>query len=88
MSVTAFIPSSLEQQIAGHAAKLDKAFEQVALEMLEIGLELMEDKITKESLAQPLSGQARPIREVLEELRHEFGLPETWDAIAEETGSH
>lgn len=77
MSVTITIPSGLEQRIAGRAAAQGKLLEQVAVEMLEMTLDQLEDyEATEDSLAQVRAGQTRPIREFLEELQQEFGFPE------------
>ncbi|HMV51907.1 MAG TPA: hypothetical protein PLD20_08385 [Blastocatellia bacterium] len=77
MSLTITIPSGLEHRIAGRAAAQGKLLEQVAVEMLEMTLDQLEDyEATEDSLAQVRAGQTRPIREFLEELRQEFGFPE------------
>ena len=77
MSVTITIPAGLEQRIAGRAAAQGKLFEQAAVEMLEMTLDQLEDyEATELSLAQARAGRTKPMREFLEELRQEFGLPE------------
>lgn len=78
MSATITIPAGLEQRIAGRAAAQGKQFEHVAVEMLEMTLDQLEDyEATKTSLAQVGTGKTKPMREFLEELQQEFGIPES-----------
>lgn len=82
MSTTITIPADLEQRIAGRAIARGKQFEQVAVEMLEMTLDQLEDfEATEASLAQVRAGKTRPMREFLEELRQEFGFPVTNDGL-------
>jgi predicted DNA-binding protein len=82
MSATITIPARLEQRIAGRAAARGKQFEQVAVEMLEMTLDQLEDyEATEASLAQARAGKTKPMREFLEELRQEFGIPVTNDGL-------
>jgi predicted DNA-binding protein len=75
-TITITIPSELQQRIAGRAAAQGKQFEQVAVEMLEMTLDQLEDyEATEASLAQVSAGKTRPMKEFLEELRREFGFP-------------
>ena len=77
MSATITIPASLEQRIAGRAAAQGKQFEQVAVEILEMTLDQLEEYETTEiSLGQVRAGKTKPVREFFEELRQEFGFPE------------
>ena len=50
MSATITIPADLEQRIAGRAAAQGKQFEQVAVEMLEMTLDQLEDYEATEGL--------------------------------------
>lgn len=69
MSATITIPAALEKRITGRAAARGKQFEQVAVEMLEMTLDQLEDfEATDESLAQVRAGNTKPMREFLEEL--------------------
>jgi predicted DNA-binding protein len=82
MSATITIPADLEQRIAGRAAAQGKEFEQVAVEMLEMTLDQLEDyEATETSLAQVRAGRTKPMREFLEELRQEFGFPMKSDEL-------
>ncbi|MEP7342949.1 MAG: hypothetical protein ABI977_34800 [Acidobacteriota bacterium] len=77
MSVTITIPTELQQKIAGRAAAQGKEFEQVAIEVLAMSFEQLDDyETTLLSLQQARQGKTKPFREFLEELRQEFGLPE------------
>lgn len=70
MNATITLPASLEQRIAGRAAVQGKQFEQVAVEMLEMTLDQLEDyEATETSFAQVRAGKTKPMREFLEELR-------------------
>lgn len=69
MSATITIPAALEKRITGRAAARGKQFEQVAVEMLEMTLDQLEDfEATEASLAQVRAGNTKPMREFLEEL--------------------
>jgi len=82
MSTTITIPGNLEQRIAGRAAARGKQFEQTAVEMLEMTLDQLEDyEATETSLAQIPAGKTRLMREFLEELQQEFGLPTRSDEL-------
>lgn len=76
MSATITIPANLEQRIAGRASARGKQFEEVAVEILEMSLDRLDDyEATETSLAQVRAGKTKPMREFLEELRQEFGFP-------------
>jgi len=76
MGATITIPADLEQRIAGRAAAQGKQFEQMAVEMLEMTLDQLEDyEATETSIAQIRDGRTKPMREFLEELRQEYGFP-------------
>lgn len=76
MSTTITIPAALEQRIAGRAIARGKQLDQVAVELLEMTLDQLEDfEATDASLAQVLTGKTKPMKEFLEELRQEFGFP-------------
>ena len=82
MSATITIPAALEQRIMGRAAARGKQFEQVAVEMLEMTLDQLDDfEATEVSLAQVRAGRTKPMREFLEELRQEFGIPVRNDGL-------
>ena len=82
MSATITIPADLEQRIAGRAAAQGKQFEQMAVEMLEMTLDQLEDyEATETSLEQVRAGKTKPMREFLEELRQEFGFPIRSDGL-------
>lgn len=76
-TITITIPTELEQRIAGRAAAQGKQVEEFAAEVLIKTFDQLEDyEATEISLQQVREGKTRPIREFLEELRQEFGLPE------------
>ncbi|MGH9835857.1 MAG: type II toxin-antitoxin system RelB family antitoxin [Blastocatellia bacterium] len=82
MSATITIPADLEQRIAGRAAAQGKQLEQVAVEMLEMTLDQLEDyEATEISLTQARAGKTKPMRQFLEELRQEFGFPMRRDEL-------
>ena len=77
MSTTITIPTELEQKIAGRAAAQGKDFQQVAIEALTMTFDQLEEhEAMLLSLNQVREGKTKPVREFLEELRQEFGLPE------------
>ena len=77
MSTTITIPTELEQKIAGRAAAQGKDFQQVAIEALTMTFDQLEEhEAMLLSLRQAREGKTKPVREFLEELRQEFGLPE------------
>lgn len=76
-TITLTIPNDLEQRIAKRAAAQGKQTDQVAAEVLIKTFEQLDDyEATEISLQQVREGKTRPIREFLEELRQELGLPE------------
>ncbi|MBO0856940.1 MAG: hypothetical protein J2P21_00495 [Chloracidobacterium sp.] len=82
MSATITIPGELEHRIAGRAAAQGKQFERMAVEMLETTLDRLEDyEAAETSLEQVRASKAKSMREFLEELRQEFGLPIRSDGL-------
>jgi predicted transcriptional regulator len=78
MSVTITIPADLVQRIAGVAAAQGKNVQQIAIEALEMifdPAEELEDARTLRALESARSGEGRPAKEVLEEIRLMLGIP-------------
>jgi predicted DNA-binding protein len=77
MSITITLPLELERRIAHRATAHGKLVADVALEALTKTFDELENyEATLLSLAQVREGKTRPLKEFLEELRQQYGLPE------------
>ena len=77
MSITITLPIELERKIAHRASAHGKPVAEVALDtLIRTFNELDNYEATLLSLAQVREGKTRPLKEFLEELRQEYGLPE------------